>query len=104
MSVKSASKLESAASAKNTRRWFQGLVSRVVQWVKGHRKIYGLYTEGNSLNGWKFKMSSKKMFKSRKSAEQHIAEFEKKCCDPEKFEAAEVGSLETKIMEYELHG
>ena len=104
MSVKSASNLKPTASAKNTRRWFQGLVSRVVQWLKGQRKIYGLYTEGNSLNGWKFKMSSKKMFRSRKSAEFHIMEFEKKCCDPEKFESAEVGSLETKIIEYELHG
>ena len=79
-------------------------VSRVVRWLLGDRKIYGLSTEGDSLNGWKFSMMCRHTFRSRKKAEKYIPTFEAACYDEKYFECAVPGSLKTKIIAYELHG
>jgi glycine cleavage system pyridoxal-binding protein P len=80
------------------------LVSRVVRWLCGDRIIYGLSTEGDSQNGWKFSMQSRHTFRSRKKAEKYIPTFEASCYDEKYFECAVPGSLKTKITAYELHG
>jgi hypothetical protein len=79
-------------------------VSRVVRWLFGYRKIYGLLTEGDSRNGWKFSMNSAHMFRSRKKAEKYIPTFEAACYDEKYIECAVPGTLKTKILKYELHG
>lgn len=97
--------LTSQASTVGTPRiGLNAVVSRVVRWLIGYRKIYGLLTEGDSRNGWKFSMRSAHMFRSRKKAEKYIPTFEAACCDEKYFESAVPGSLKTKTIEYELHG
>lgn len=64
--------------------------------------IFGLYSEGESINGWKFKTYSKKMFTNKQNAENYILIFEKSCHDDTNFDAAVEGTLKTKIIEFDL--
>ena len=91
---------------KNNRTIFaplQRLVRRIAQWLFSYRIIYGLSTEGDSINGWKFKMRYKLMFLTRRSAERNIPQFEARCYDRNFFEVAKEGTLKTKVDEYELY-
>jgi hypothetical protein len=65
-------------------------------------KIFGLSTRGDSLNGWVFKMKSKKMFTCKEGAEKYINKFEELCYDEKQVDAAARGTLKTIIIEYEL--
>jgi hypothetical protein len=67
------------------------------------RTIYQLTTEGESRNGWPFKMRSKAVFEIRSVAEGYISEFEAMCYDDNHFKCAVPGSLKTTILELELY-
>jgi hypothetical protein len=49
-------------------------------------------------------MHSKRLFYSKEEAEAYRPEFEIKCCDQKYLNAAEPGTLEIEIVEYEFSG
>jgi hypothetical protein len=65
--------------------------------------VYGLSARGDSLNGWPFRMRSKKVFHNRVEAEEYIPRFRDMCCDQSHFECANEETLDITIVEYELH-
>ena len=64
--------------------------------------IYQLLAKGESLNGYRFHMKSKKVFKTTELAEKHKSEFFARCTDDNNFECADPDTLEIKIIELEL--
>ena len=64
--------------------------------------IYQLLAKGESLNGYRFQMKSKKVFKTKSLAEAHKQDFFIKCTDDNNFECADPETLEIKIIELEL--
>ena len=64
--------------------------------------IYQLFAKGDSVNGYRFQMKSKKVFKTVELAEAHKPEFFKKCTDVNNFECAYPETLDIKIIELEL--
>jgi hypothetical protein len=64
--------------------------------------IYQLFAKGDSMNGYRFQMKSKKVFKAVELAEAHKAEFFTKCTDDSNFECADPETLSIKIIELEL--
>jgi SPX domain protein involved in polyphosphate accumulation len=66
--------------------------------------IYQLLAKGESLNGYRFQMKSKKVFKTIALAEAHKQDFFIKCTDDNNFECADPETLEVKIIELELVG
>lgn len=64
--------------------------------------IYQLFAKGESLNGYRFQMKSKKVFSTKAIAESHKQEFFIKCTDDNNFECADPETLEIKIIELEL--
>lgn len=64
--------------------------------------IYQLSAKGDSVNGHRFKMNSKKLFKTKQLAEANKQEFFDKCCDENHFEYASPETLQISIIELEL--
>ena len=64
--------------------------------------IYQLFARGDSLNGYRFQMKSKKVFKTMALAEAHKQDFFIKCTDDNNFECADPETLEIKIIDLEL--
>lgn len=65
--------------------------------------IYQLSASGNSRNGWRFRMKSKAVFRTREDAEAYVPEFTERCCDEERLECAEREGLKISIIELDLH-
>lgn len=64
--------------------------------------LFGLCAKGDSLNGWAFRMFSKRLFTQRGDAESYIPEFTDACCDKSMIECAERDTLKIVVVEYEL--
>jgi hypothetical protein len=66
------------------------------------RLVYQLHATGESVNGWQFKMSSKKIFLSEQRARDYIPRFTELCCDRKYLECAERDTLEFGVTILEL--
>ncbi len=64
--------------------------------------IYQLSAKGDSVNGHRFKMNSKKLFRTKELAEANKSEFFDKCCDENHFDYASPETLEIYVIELEL--
>ena len=77
-----------------------------ILYVEGSERImkivYGLDAKGESLNGWPFKMKSKKLFLTKEKATQYIPEFTERCCDIKQFECCDRETIRITIIEFEL--
>ena len=71
--------------------------------IQQHRKVYGLFALGESLNGWPFKMFSRNLFTSPEAAVDYENEFMDLCCDNTHLECAERGTLTLEVVEYRLN-
>jgi hypothetical protein len=67
------------------------------------RTCYQLWADGDSLNGWRFKMKSKAIYARREDAERGIPEFRDKCIDTQYFESAEPETLKIEVVELEFY-
>lgn len=64
--------------------------------------IYGLVCNGASECGWRFQAGSKKLFKSKQSAEQYIPTFKVSCEDRTQINCVDPNTAKYSIIEYEL--
>ena len=67
-----------------------------------YRTVYGLNATGDSLNGWSFRMFSKRLFPTRGRAAAYIPTFIDKCCDTKQVECADAKTIKIEIVELEL--
>lgn len=88
------------SAAEDSVAWLTG---RQVGKTRVPRTIFGLVATGDSLNGWAFRLHSRRMFMIREAAEAYCDEFRASCCDASHFECAEPSTLKITIIEHELH-
>jgi hypothetical protein len=67
-----------------------------------YKTVYGLHATGDSLNGWTFRVFSKRLFPTRSRAGGYIPTFIDKCCDPKAVECADAKTIKIEIVELEL--
>ena len=66
------------------------------------RSLFGVMATGESLNGWAFRLASKRLFVSKIKAEEYFSVFAELCCLPGHFDVAKRESLQMRVIEYEV--